>query len=58
MIDEDQNFKFAVLWVVALNLQGFNYGEQFFIMSFAPSLCQNHFSWKKNDNVLLTKLRG
>lgn len=56
MIDKYKNFKFTVFQVVALSFKSFNYAKQFLIVSFIPSLCQNHFAGEKDYKISLVKL--
>ena len=44
--------------VVALSLTGFNYGHQFLIVCFVPSLYGNHFSQEKRYGISRTGLRS
>ena len=58
MIGKHKNFYYTTLQVVASSIKGFNYGQQFLIMGFAPSLYQNHFPKEKGYRVPLAGLRG
>ena len=58
MIGKHKNIKFTVLQIVASSLKGFNYGQQFLIMGFIPSLCRNYFPREKGYGVPLAGLLG
>ena len=58
MIDKHKNLISAAFQVVTPNLQSFNYGQQFLIVRFVPSLRQDHFSQEKCYEMPLTSFRG
>ena len=58
MIGKHKNFEFTALQVVAPGLKSFNYGQQFLIVCFVPSLCRNHFSRDKGYRLALTSFQG
>ena len=58
IISKYKNFKFAVFQIVALSLKGLNYGQQFLIVSFVPSLYRNDFPRKKGYEMLLIRFWG
>ena len=58
MIGKHKKFEFAALQVVASGLKNFNYGQQFLIVGFVPSLYWDHFLREKGYGVLLAELRS
>ena len=58
MIGKHKNLEFAALQVVAPGLKSFNYGQQFLIVHFVPSLYWDHFPRKKDYGVPLAGLRS
>ena len=53
IIGKYKNFKFTTFYVVTPSIKGFNYGQQFLIVGFIPSCCQNHFPQVKGYGVPL-----
>lgn len=58
IIVEDKNLEFAVFQVVASSFKTFNNGQDFFIISFVPSLYLDHFFKKKGYRMLLPRIKG
>lgn len=55
IIDEEKNLKFRNFSIVTTYFKGFNYGLNFLIISFIPSLHLNYFPKKKDYEVPLTR---
>lgn len=46
--DEDKNIKFVAFQIVTQSLQNLNYGQEFLVVIFIPSLCWDYVSRKKS----------
>ncbi len=47
IVSKDENLVFAAFYIVALSVEGFNYGQRLLIVDFVPNLNRDHLSRKK-----------